>query len=677
MIEAAPEKNPEMSTMLLRFWISVALCIPIVILHMGMFIPGIASLVDMVPPVWSAWLRLVLATPVVFWCGWPIFSRAWSSLLHRNLNMYTLIALGTGIAYVYSVVAVLYPDAFPPEFRSPDGPAHEYFEAAAVIMVLVLMGQVLELRGREKTFTALRQLLDLAPKMASRINESGGAEERIPLCHVHVNDVLRVRPGEKVPVDGKVIGGHGVIDESIVTGEFLPMEKLSGDTVIGGTMNITGSFIMRADRVGKETLLAQIVKQVSDAQRSRAPIQHLADQVASYFVPAVMAVAVLTFLIWTMIGPHPAMTYGLISAITVLIIACPCALGLATPMSIMVGMGRGAQAGILIKNAETLERFEDINALVFDKTGTLTVGRPKVTTILHGPDFTNPGMLFLAASLEMDSEHPLAGAIVQAALAQGMNLETPENFRALPGKGISGIISGREVLLGSINYITELGYEPGHWLQSMEELSAKGEYVIFVVVDRQVAGLISVADSIKESAHDALQALRDIGMYIVMVTGDHRITANALAKQLSIDAIEAEVLPQKKTEIVRKLREMGYSVAMAGDGVNDAAALASADIGIAMGTGADIAMQSASVTLVKGDLMGIARAYRLSRCVMRNIRQNLFLAFVYNILCVPIAAGLLYPFTGTVLNPVFAAAAMSLSSVSVIANAYRLRKVKL
>jgi len=659
-----------------RFWVSVYLTIPILILNMGMNIPGLNFVINLIPLDISLWLQFFLATPVVFGCGLPILQRAKSSIVNLNLNMFTLIALGTLVAYGYSLVAILLPDHIPPAFRNSDGTVNVYFEVAAAITALVLMGQMLELRGRLNTTSALRALLELAPKVAYRI-KAGESDEELSLDEVQVNDLLRVRPGEKVPVDGKIIEGHSVIDESMITGEYLPAEKLVGSIVIGGTMNLSGSFIMQAERVGHETMLAQIVQQVSEAQRSRAPIQHLVDKVSSYFVPAVILVAILTFIIWASVGPAPAMTYGLITAITVLIIACPCALGLATPMSIMVGMGRAAQVGILIKNAESLERFEKVNALVIDKTGTLTMGKPVVHKILHNKNFTETGILYLAASLELNSEHPLAGAIVSAARERDIHLQNPSKFVAFAGKGITGVIDEKHVALGNINILDELKLEPGVWIEKVEELSRDGGTVMFVVVDNQIAGLISVSDKLKANTQSALRELQAQGMLLVMVTGDNRLTAISVARKLHIDSIEAEVLPQRKTEIVKRLREKGYIVAMAGDGINDAAALAEADIGIAMGTGTDIAMQSASITLVKGDLMGIVRARKLSKCVMRNIRQNLFLAFVYNLLCIPIAAGLLFPFTGILLSPILGAAAMSLSSASVIANAYRLRKVEL
>jgi Cu+-exporting ATPase len=674
-IIAGERINEEYDDINNRFKVSLYLTIPILILNMGLDIPGLASLFSLIPPDLSNWLRFFLATPVVFGCGWPLLQRGWASLINRRLNMFTLIALGTLVAYSYSVVAILFPVLIPPDFLNANGSVNLYFDVAAAITVLVLLGQVLELRGRLNTTSALRALLELAPKIAFRVTPEG--DEEISLDAVQVNDSLRIHPGEKVPVDGKIIEGHSVIDESMITGEYIPVEKAVGSTVIGGTMNISGSFIMRAERIGNETMLAQIVQQVSIAQRSRAPIQHLVDEVAGYFVPAVILLAIVTFCIWTAFGPAPSMAYGLISAISVLIIACPCALGLATPMSIMVGMGRAAQVGILIKNAESLERLEKVNALVIDKTGTLTVGKPIVNKIVPDHDFTETGILSLAASLELNSEHPMAGAIIDAAQERTIHLQKATEFVAFPGKGISGVIDNKHIILGNINILEEFNLQAKHWIEKVEELSSEGGTVMFVVVDKHIAGLISVSDKLKENTQPALDALRALGMHLVMVTGDNRLTALSVARKLHIDDIEAEVLPAGKIEIVRHLHDRGYVVAMAGDGINDAAALASADIGIAMGTGTDIAIKSASITLVHGDLMGIVRAHKLSKCVMRNIRQNLFLAFVYNLLCIPLAAGLLYPFTGTLLNPIFAAAAMSLSSVSVIANAYRLRKVQL
>jgi Cu+-exporting ATPase len=675
-ISAEGLSNAELIDMSRRFWISVILAIPLLLLTMGMHIPGVANVVHLIPPRISSWVQFILATPVTIWCGWPLLKRGWFSIVEHSLNMFTLIALGVSVAYGYSIVALLFPHLFPIAFHAANGEVNLYFEAAAIITALVLMGQVLELRGREQTGSALRALLDLAPKKAKKIN-SDGTEEEIFLDEVQVNDLLRVRPGEKIPVDGKIMEGHSAIDESMITGESIPVEKEKDSMVIGSTLNLSGSFVMRAERVGNETMLSQIVQQVAEAQRSRAPIQRLADLISSYFVPFVLVIALITFFIWTLFGPNPAITYGLISAISVLIIACPCALGLATPMSIMVGMGRGAQAGILIKNAESLERFEKVNVLVIDKTGTLTVGKPILKAIIPAFGFNENEILSLAASLERNSEHPLASAIVAAAKERNINLIDPSDFSAEIGKGIRGVIDHKRVALGNIKLLDLLNLQVGSFTKKAEELQKEGGTVMFVVVDEQVVGLISVADPVKVTTPSALKALRKDGIRIVMVTGDNRITAEAVAKSLEIDAIEAGVLPQEKHEIVKRLRQEGNIVAMAGDGINDASALAEADIGIAMGTGTDIAMKSASITLVKGDLVGIVRARKLSKSVMRNIRQNLFLAFVYNFLCIPIAAGVLFPWTGMLLNPIFGATAMSLSSISVIGNALRLRRIKL
>jgi Cu+-exporting ATPase len=675
-VSAQIAPNAELVDMTLRFWISVILTIPLLFLTMGMHIPGVGEVINLISPRILSWLQFFLATPVTIWCGWPLLHRGWFSIIERSLNMFTLIALGTSVAYVYSVVALLFPHLFPAAFHASNGEVNLYFEAAAAITALVLMGQVLELRGREKTGSALRALLDLAPKTARRIN-SDGTEEEILLDQVHVKDLLHVRPGEKIPVDGRITEGRSAIDESMITGESIPVEKEKDSSVIGSTLNLSGSFVMRAERVGSETMLSQIVQQVAEAQRSRAPIQRLADLISSYFVPAVLLIAIITFFIWTFFGPAPAMTYGLISAISVLIIACPCALGLATPMSIMVGMGRGAQVGILIKNAESLERFEKVNVLVIDKTGTLTVGKPVIKEIIPTANFDENKILFLAASLEHNSEHPLASAFVNAAKERNIKLKNPSDFSAEVGKGIRGIIDDAHVALGNVKLLELLSLQPGVLIEKAERLQRDGGTVMFVVVDEKIVGLISVADPVKASTPAALKALREEGIRIVMVTGDNRITAEAVAKTLDIDAIEAGVLPNEKNEIVKRLRQEGNVVAMAGDGINDASALAEADIGIAMGTGTDIAMKSASITLVKGDLIGIVRARQLSRNVMRNIRQNLFLAFVYNFLCIPIAAGVLFPWTGLLLNPIIGAAAMSLSSISVIGNALRLRRLSL
>jgi Cu+-exporting ATPase len=667
--------NEELIDMSWRFWISVILTILLLLLTMGMYIPGIDHIVNRIPSHISSWIQLILATPVTIGCGWPLLKRGWLSIVDRNLNMFTLITLGVGVAYGYSLIALLFPHLFPSAFRGINGEVDLYFEAAAAITTLVLMGQVLELRGRQKTGSALRSLLDLAPKKARKINNDG-AEAEILLDEVQVNDLLRVLPGERIPVDGKIIEGHSSIDESMITGESIPVEKEKDSQVIGGTLNQSGSFVMRAERVGSETMLSQIVQEVSEAQHSRAPIQRLADLISSYFVPVIIVIAIITFFVWTLLGPSPAMAYGLISAISVLIVACPCALGLATPMSIMVGMGRGAQVGILIKNAESLERFEKVNVLVIDKTGTLTVGKPIVKTVLSTGDINEEEILSLAASLERNSEHPLASAIVSAATARNIKLQNPTDFSAEIGKGIRGIINHKRVGLGNVKLLELMNVAPGSLIEKADVLRQKGETVMFLVVDDQIAGLISVADPIKDTTSSALKALRKEGIRIVMVTGDNQTTAAAIAKSLEIDMVEADVLPQKKRDIVKRLQQEGNIVAMAGDGINDAAALAEADIGIAMGTGTDIAMQSAGITLIKGDLMGIVRARQLSRNVMRNIRQNLFLAFIYNFLCIPIAAGILYPWSGWLLNPIISALAMSLSSVSVIGNALRLQWLK-
>ncbi|HEX9771167.1 MAG TPA: heavy metal translocating P-type ATPase [Kiloniellales bacterium] len=667
------ETSPELIDMTRRFWVGTVLTVPLLVLAMGEFIPGVEGLF---PAGWSTWIELILATPVILWAGLPFFERGWRSVVSRHLNMFTLIALGVGAAYAYSVVATVAPGLFPATFRDPAGEVAVYFEAGAVITVLVLLGQVLELRARERTSGALRSLLDLAPKMARRLKEDGSDEE-VSLDLVQKGDRLRVRPGEKVPVDGEVLDGHSSIDESMVTGEPIPVEKGAGDKLIGGTLNGTGGFVMRADRVGAETMLAQIVQMVAEAQRSRAPIQRIADVVAGYFVPAVVVIAVVAFIAWSLVGPAPAMAHALVAAVSVLIIACPCALGLATPMSIMVGTGRGAQSGVLIKNAEALERFEKVDTLVIDKTGTLTEGRPKVVTVEAAPALEENELLRLAASLERSSEHPLAASIVEAAREKGLTLHAPDDFAAPTGKGVTGKVDGREVALGNARLLQDLGIAADDWSERADGLRADGQTVMFVAVDGQVAGLIGVADPIKETTPAALDALRRDGVRIVMLTGDNLKTAQAVAGKLNIDRVEAEVLPQQKGDIVKQYRAQGYVVAMAGDGVNDAPALAEADIGIAMGTGTDVAMESAGVTLIKGDLGGIVRARHLSRATMRNIRQNLFFAFFYNALGVPVAAGVLYPFLGLLLSPIIAAAAMSLSSVSVVGNALRLRHAKL
>jgi Cu+-exporting ATPase len=677
MTVSAGERNPELVNMTRRFWLGAVLTVPILTLAMSSYVPGLSSFIErLVPHEVSSWLEFVLATPVVLWAGWPFFQRGWKSVVTLNLNMFTLIAIGVGAAYAYSVVATLAPGLFPEAFRDASGRLGVYFEVAAVIVVLVLLGQVLELRARERTGGALRALLDLAPQTARRLTKHGD-EEEVPLDRVHEGDRLRVRPGDKVPVDGEVLEGRSAIDESMVTGEPIPVEKAAGDRVIGGTVNGTGGFVMRAERVGSETMLAQIVQMVAEAQRSRAPIQRLADTVSGYFVPAVVAIAVLAFAAWAIWGPPPAMAYALVAAVTVLIIACPCALGLATPMSIQVGVGRGAQAGVLIKNAEALERFEKVDTLVIDKTGTLTEGKPRVVAVEPGDGIGEDDLLRLAASLERSSEHPLAAAIVQAAKERELKLADAEDFDAPTGKGVIGTIEGRRVALGNARLLGDMGVDAGQLTVSAESLRRDGQTVMFVIVADAVVGLIGVADPIKDTTPKAIRDLRADGLRIVMLTGDNRTTAEAVARKLGIDEIEAEVLPQEKGDIIKKYRTAGRVVAMAGDGVNDAPALAEADVGIAMGTGTDVAIQSAGVTLIKGDLSGIVRARHLSRAVMRNIRQNLFLAFVYNTVGVPVAAGVLYPVFGLLLSPIIAAAAMSLSSLSVVGNALRLRAARI
>ncbi len=669
--EAGP--NPELIDMTRRFWIGAVLALPIVILEMGGHVIGAHAWVSQTL---SNWIQLILATPVVLWAGWPFFERGWQSLLTRNLNMFTLIALGTGVAYAYSVVATLAPGLFPQAFRGHDGAVAVYFEAAAVITVLVLLGQVLELRAREQTSGAIRALLDLAPRTARRL-KPGGDEEEVPLDAVAVGDQLRVRPGEKIPVDGEVVEGRSAVDQSMVTGESMPVTKKPGDKVIGGTINQSGSFIMRAEKVGRDTLLARIVQMVAAAQRSRAPIQRLADQVAGWFVPAVIAVAVLAFIAWATFGPEPRFAFGLVAAVSVLIIACPCALGLATPMSIMVGVGRGATAGILIKNAEALERMEKVDTLVVDKTGTLTEGKPKVTRIVAGQGFDEADVLRLAASVERASEHPLATAIVQAAAERNIVLAPVRGFDSPVGKGAFGMVEQRRVALGNTKFLTELGVATGALEAEAEKLRGNGATAIFIAIDGKLAGLIAIEDPVKATTPEALAALARDNIRVIMLTGDNKTTAQAVARRLGISHVEAEVLPERKSAIVQGLRREGRVVAMAGDGVNDAPALAAADVGIAMGTGTDVAIESAGITLLKGDLMGIVRARHLSAATMRNIRQNLFFAFIYNAAGVPIAAGVLYPAFGLLLSPIIAAAAMALSSVSVITNALRLRRVTL
>ncbi|HEX2385004.1 MAG TPA: heavy metal translocating P-type ATPase [Candidatus Binatia bacterium] len=669
------EANPELTDMTRRFWIAVALTAPIFFFAMADMIPG-RPVADLFAPRMLNWLQLLLATPVVLWCGWPFFERGWVSIRNRSPNMFTLIAMGVGTAYAYSVAATLFPDAFPESFRGHGGEVGVYFDAAAVITTLVLLGQVLELRARSRTSSAIRALLGLAPKTARRIRDDG-VEEDVPLDRVRVGDRLRVRPGEKIPVDGVVLEGATAVDESMVTGEPIPVEKAQGSTVTGGTVNGTGSFVMRAERVGSDTLLAQIVRMVSEAQRSRAPIQRLADVVAGYFVPAVVLVAIATFIIWAALGPEPRFAYALVNSVAVLIIACPCALGLATPMSIMVGTGRGAAVGVLIKNAEALEIMEKVDTLVVDKTGTLTVGKPSLTSLVAAEKENADEILRLAASVERGSEHPLAAAIVAAAEAKGVALTQAENVRAIVGKGVLGAVEGKPVALGNRALLDELKIDPGVFSDTAESLRASGQTVMFVAVENRLVGAIGVSDPIKPSTADAIRRLHRDGMRIVMLTGDSRTTAAVVAKALGIDDFEAEVLPERKGEVVKRLQAERHIVAMAGDGINDAPALAQAEVGIAMGTGTDVAIESAAITLVKGDLRGIVRARRLSRGTMRNIRQNLFFAFVYNVIGVPIAAGILYPFFGILLSPVIASAAMTFSSVSVITNALRLNRLEL
>ncbi|MFY9294840.1 MAG: heavy metal translocating P-type ATPase [Methylorubrum rhodinum] len=673
MIGADTGPSEELVDMTRRFWIGLVLTLPVLVLEMGGHLFGITERIGQQN---ANWLQLVLATPVVLWGGAPFFVRAWRSVRSRNLNMFTLIAMGTGVAWAYSVVATLAPGLFPPALRSHDGAVPAYFEAAAVITVLVLLGQVLELRARESTSGALRTLLDLAPKTARRI-QLDGTEEEVPLDAVQVGDRLRVRPGEKVPVDGIVVDGRSSVDEALVTGESMPVSKGVAAAVIGGSLNQSGALIIEAQKVGRDTMLARIVQLVAEAQRSRAPIQRLADQVAGWFVPAVIGIAVLAFGVWFAVGPEPRFTYGLLAAVAVLIIACPCALGLATPMSIMVGVGRGAQAGVLIKNAEALERLEKVTTLVIDKTGTLTEGKPAVTKVVPGEGFTDTEVLQLAASVERASEHPLAVAIVAAAEAQGIALAPVSDFDSPTGRGALGTVEGRRVRLGNARFLAEVGVTTAALDTEAETLRQDGATAIFMSVDDQVAGVLAIADPIKLTTLEALKALRAEGIRVVMLTGDNRTTAQAVARKLGIDEVEAEVLPDQKSAVVKAHQAQGQVVAMAGDGVNDAPALAAADVGIAMGTGTDVAIESAGVTLLKGDLTGIVRARRLSRATMRNIRQNLFFAFIYNAAGVPLAAGVLYPFLGILLSPIIAAAAMALSSVSVIGNALRLRAASL
>jgi Cu+-exporting ATPase len=668
-------ENRELVDMTRRFWIGLALTLPVFILEMGGHIPAL-GLDDLVPPRISTWIQFALSTPVVLWAGWPFFERAWASVVHRSLNMFSLIALGTGAAYLYSVFATFATGMFPAGFREMGGTVAVYFEAAAVITVLVLLGQVLELRARAQTGGAIRALLKLAPKTARRL-KPGGDDEEVALELVQAGDRLRVRPGDGVPVDGEVLEGKSAVDESMVTGESMPAAKQPGDKLIGGTVNGTGSLVMRADRVGADTMLARIVTMVADAQRSRAPIQRMADTVSGYFVPAVLGVAVMAFVAWALWGPAPALSYALIAAVSVLIIACPCALGLATPMSIGVGVGKGAGAGVLIKSAEALERMEKVDTLVVDKTGTLTEGKPKVTAIIPAAGFSESEVLPLAASLERSSEHPLAAAIVTAAQESGASTQEPTDFASVTGKGVTGKIDDRFVALGNAKLMIDLGITLGDLEHKADALRGDGATALFLAIDGKPGGVIAIADPIKATTQAALDSIRSYGIRIVMLTGDNKTTAETVARKLGIQEVEADILPQDKNRIVKKLTAEGRIVAMAGDGVNDAPALAESAVGIAMGTGTEVAIQSAGITLVKGDLAGIARAIVLSRATMRNIRENLVFAFAYNAIGIPIAAGVLYPAFCLLLSPIVAALAMSLSSVSVIVNALRLRTLKL
>jgi len=665
--------NPELADMTRRFWTGLVLTLPVALLEMGRHVLGLDQIIEQQT---SNWVQLVLATPVVLWCGWPLLLRGWHSVARRQLNMFTLIALGIGVAWLYSIIATIKPDIFPSDFRAHDGGVAVYFEAAAVITVLVLLGQVLELRARERTSGAIRALLDLAPRTARRLR-TDGADEEVTLDHIVIGDRMRVRPGEKIPVDGEVIEGRASVDESMVTGESMPVTKEPGSKVITGTVNGSGSFIMRAEKVGRDTMLARIVQMVADAQRSRAPIQRLADLVSGWFVPAVIVVAVLTFVAWAIWGPEPRLSYALVNAVAVLIIACPCALGLATPMAIMVGIGRGAQAGVLVKNAEAIERMEKIDTLVVDKTGTLTEGKPAVIAIIPAEGVSEEDCLRLAASVEQASEHPLGAAIVAAAQGRKLALAEVKNFDSPTGKGAVGSVDGKMVVVGNGKYLHELGIDTRPLEARAEELRQDGATAIFLAADGKLQGVLGIADPIKPNAPEALASLRAEGIRIVMLTGDNWTTARAIARRLKIDDVEAEILPDQKARIVEKHRSAKRVVAMAGDGVNDAPALAAADVGIAMGTGTDVAIESAGITLLKGDLTGIARARKLSRATMSNIRQNLFFAFVYNAAGVPLAAGVLYPALGILLSPEIAAAAMAMSSVSVIGNSLRLRSASL
>ncbi len=675
VITLEEEEDPELVDMRRRFWVSVPLAAVVAVLAMGSMLPG-WPLRDVLTRDVQHWIELILSTPVVLWCGWPLLVRGWRSVLTRNLNMFTLIALGVAAAYLYSLVATVAPGIFPSAFREADGTVPVYFEAAAVIVALVLLGQVLELKARSRTGDAIRALLDLAPPTARRIAEDG-SEAEVPLAEVRVGDRLRVRPGEKVPVDGKVLEGSSTLDESMVTGESVPVEKGPGDPLIGGTVNGKGSLVMQAEKVGSETLLSRIVQMVAEAQRTRAPSQALADKVSAVFVPVVVLVAVVTFVVWGLWGPEPRMAYALVNAVAVLIVACPCALGLATPMSITVAMGKGALAGVLFRNAEAIERLREVDALVVDKTGTLTEGRPALTRVVAVEGTDEAELLRLAGSLERGSEHPLAEAVVRGAEDRGVSTEAPEQFDSVTGKGVVGTVAGRSVAIGNEKLMAEHGMDPGALAERAEALRGEGETVFFVGVDGKLAGLLAVSDPVKATTAAAIEALHAEGIRVVMASGDHQATAEAIARKLGIDEVHAEVSPEDKARLVLDLQKQGRVVAMAGDGVNDAPALAAADVGIAMGTGTDVAIHSAHVTLVKGDLQGILRAIRLSHATVRNIRQNLFFAFVYNAAGVPIAAGILYPFFGLLLSPVLAAAAMSFSSVSVISNALRLHRLRL
>ena len=665
-------ENHELKDMTRRFWISAILTVTVFLIGMSEMIPG-QPLQHAVSPRILSWIQLLLTCPVVLWGGYPFFVRGWASIRNRSANMFTLIALGTGAAFIYSVIATLFPDFFPGSFRGHNGEVPVYFEAASVITTLVLLGQVLELHARDRTSHAIRDLLKLAPNSA-RLIESNNTEIDVPIEQIHMGDRLRVRPGEKVPTDGLVIEGQSFVDESMITGEPIPVEKKSGSPVTGGTLNGTGSFVMEATRVGSETMLAQIVRMVSEAQRTRAPIQRLADVVSAYFVPIVIVIAVLTFIAWSLLGPEPRIIHALVNAVAVLIIACPCALGLATPMSIMVGMGRGAKSGVLIRNAEALETMEGVDTLLVDKTGTLTEGKPQVVSIL--PE-NSEEVLSIAAAIEKGSEHPLGNAIIEAALQKKYEIPVASEFQSITGKGVTATINGKKAAVGNERFMQEFGTEFNPYVEKTEGLRNDGQTVVFVALDKKVIGIIGIADPIKTSAVEAVEMLRNEGLRFIMLTGDNRKTAMKVAEKLNISEVEAEILPSQKQEVVKKLQNQNQKVAMAGDGINDAPALAQADVGIAMGTGTDIAIESSDITLLKGDVRGVVRARRLSKATMRNIRQNLLFAFIYNILGVPIAAGLLYPWTGLLLSPMIASAAMTFSSVSVILNALRLRKVDL